>query len=103
MLGVPVGFEVRVDLAVDHEHAGRAFGDPGFDRIEIGRRAHRGGARAVAAGYCGEIGVGEFDDVGLKALPAEVMNFSGVRRIVVDQDAHAQAQTNRGLHVGHRH
>jgi hypothetical protein len=38
MLGVPVGFEVRIDLAVDPEHAGTAFGDPGLDRREIGQR-----------------------------------------------------------------
>ena len=49
MLGVPVGFQLRIDLAVDHEHARCAFGNPGFDRIEIVKRAHRGAARAVAA------------------------------------------------------
>jgi hypothetical protein len=48
VLGVPVCFKVRVDLAVDHEHTGRAR-DPGLDRSEISKRAHRRGAGAVAA------------------------------------------------------
>src|SRR5580704_14270771 len=58
VLGVPVCFKVRVDLAVDHEHTGRAR-DPGLDRSEISKRAHRRGAGAVAARDRGEIGSGE--------------------------------------------
>jgi hypothetical protein len=30
VLDVPVCFKVRVDVAVDHEHTGRAFRDPGL-------------------------------------------------------------------------
>ena len=78
MLGVPVGFEIRIDLAVDHEHAWRAFGDPSLDRIEIVERAYRRGAGAVAARDSGEIGVGKFHDVDRKALPPKIMNLGGV-------------------------
>ena len=50
MLGVPIGLEIGIDLAVDHEHARRALGDPRFDRIKIGKGSHGDAARAEAAG-----------------------------------------------------
>ena len=36
MLGVPIGFEIGIDLAVDHEHTGCALGNPGLQRLQIG-------------------------------------------------------------------
>ena len=50
MLGVPIGLEIGIDLAVDHEDARRPFSDPGLDRFEVGKRPHRCAARPVAAG-----------------------------------------------------
>ena len=32
VLGVPVGFEIGIDLAIDHKHARCPLGDPGLDR-----------------------------------------------------------------------
>ena len=46
MLGVPVGFEMRIDLAVDDENAGRAFCDPRLYRLEVGERARTVAPRA---------------------------------------------------------
>ena len=70
MLGVPVCFEVRVDLAVDDEHARSALLDPCLDRRKVVHRAYRRAPRAVTAGNRGEIGIGKTDDVGGVTLPA---------------------------------
>ena len=63
MLGVPIGLEIGIGLAVDHEHARRALGDPVFKRIKIGQFAHRGATRAKAAGDRGKIGFRKLYDV----------------------------------------
>ena len=49
-------------------------------------------ARAVAAGYRGEIRFGKLHDVDRKTLAAEIMHLGGIGSIVVDEDAHAQAR-----------
>src|SRR4029077_17527838 len=41
MLGVPVGFEIRIDFAVNDENPRRALRDPRPYRLEVGERAHR--------------------------------------------------------------
>ena len=58
MLGVPVGFEIRIDLAVDDENAGRAFCDPRLYRLEVGERPHRCASCTIAAGDGREIRFG---------------------------------------------
>lgn len=103
MLGVPIGLEIGIDLAVDDKHAGSAFGDPGLDGIEIGKCADRRATRAKAAGDRCEIGFGKPDDVDRIALPPEVVDFGGIGAVVVDQDAEAKPQSYRGFQVCHRH
>src|SRR6185312_5141778 len=103
MLGVPVGFEMRIDLAVDDENAGRAFCDPRLYRLEVGERAHRRAARAIAAGDGREIRFRELHDVDRKTLAAEIMHLGRVRTVVIDEDAHAQAKANGGFQIGNRH
>jgi hypothetical protein len=46
VLGMPIGLEIGVDLAVDREHGGCPFIRPGFDRIEIGERSQSPGAES---------------------------------------------------------
>jgi len=87
MLGVPVGFEVRIDLTVDDEHARCAVGDPCLDLIEIVQAANSGGTRAMAACNRREIALWELHDVDRLALPAEVVHFGRIGSIVIDQDA----------------
>ena len=43
MLGVPVGFEIRIDFAVNDENPRRALRDPRPYRLEVGE-----GVRTVA-------------------------------------------------------
>src|SRR3984957_7767572 len=41
MLGVPVGFEIRIDFAVNNEDPRRALRDPRPYRLEVGGGGHR--------------------------------------------------------------
>ena len=87
MLGVPVGFEVRIDFAVNDENPRRAFRDPRPYRLEVGERPHRRAARAIAAGDGREIRFRELHNVDRKTLAAEIMHLGRVRTVVVDEDA----------------
>ena len=69
MLGVPVGFEIRIDFAVP----GVPSATHARTGIEVGERAHRCAARPIAAGDGREIRFRELHDVVRKALAAEVM------------------------------
>jgi hypothetical protein len=85
MLGVPVGFEIRIDFAVNDENPGRTLRDPRPYRLQVGERAHRRAARAIAAGNGREIRFRELHDVDRKALAAEIMHLGRVRTVVVDR------------------
>jgi hypothetical protein len=85
MLSVPVGFEIRIDFAVNDENPKRALRDPRPYRLEVGERAHRRAARAIAAGNGREIRFRELHDVDRKALAAEIMHLGRVRTVVVDR------------------
>jgi hypothetical protein len=76
MLSVPVGFEIRIDFAVNDENPKRALRDPRPYRVEVGERPHRRAASAVAAGDGREIRFRELHDVDRKALAAEIMHRS---------------------------
>ena len=91
MLGVPIGLEIGIDLAVDHEHAGRAIGNPSFERIEIGELAHRNSARAKAAGDRGEIGLRKLHDVNRIALAAEIVDLGCIGGVVINQEMQSRS------------
>src|SRR6516164_7314749 len=103
MLRVPIGLEIRVDLAVDHEHAGSALVNPRFKRIEIGELAHRSAARSKAAGDLGKIGLRKLHDVYRVALPAKIMDLGRIGTVVVNQDAQTKLQPDWRFQVSHRH
>jgi len=103
MLGVPIRLEIGVDLAVGHEHAGRPFGNPGLERVEIGKSSHRRGAGAVAAGNGGKIRVRELDDIDRVALAPKLMHFGRIGAVVVDKNAEAKLEAKRGLEIGDGH
>src|ERR1700730_16074324 len=103
MLGVPVGFEIRIDFAVNDEDPRRALRDPRPHRLEGGWGAHRRPPRAIAACDGREIRFWELHDVDRKALAAQIMHLGRVRTVVVDKDAHAQAKADGGFEIGNRH
>src|SRR5215467_594801 len=103
MLGVPVGLEVRVDLAVDYEDAGRPFAHPCLERIKIRKGSDRHGTGAVAACNGGKIRLRELHDIDCVALPSKVVHLRGVGAIVVDENAKPQLKAQRGFEVRNRH
>src|SRR5690242_10668047 len=103
MLSVPIGFEIRVDLGVNQEHAARSVPYQCTQRIEVVEGPYRRRLRTVATGNSGEIRFRELHDIDRKALTPEEVHFSGVRTVIVDQDAHAQPETDCSFEIRDRH
>src|SRR5262245_25878982 len=68
MLGVPIGFKVRIDFGVDQENAGRAFIDPTSHRLEIGKGPNCCRACTISSGDRSKIRLRELNDVDRIAL-----------------------------------
>jgi hypothetical protein len=103
MLGVPVGLETWVDLAVYHEYAVCSLANPSSHWIEIGKRSDRRRPRSIAVRNRSEIRFRELHNVDRVALTTEVMNFGRIRTVVVEQDAHSKPEPNCGFEVCDRH
>jgi hypothetical protein len=103
MLGVPIGFQVRIDFGVDQENAGCALIDPRPYRLQIGKGADCRCACTISPGDRCEIRLRELHDVDLVTLAAEEMHFGSIGAVVIDEDAHAQPQTNCGFKICDRH
>jgi hypothetical protein len=103
VLSMPIGLEVRIDLAFDDENAGRPFAHPCAERIKIGQRSDRRGAGSLAARNGGKIRIREPDDVGFISLAPKVMHLGGVGAVVVDEHAKPQLQAQRGFEIRNRH
>src|SRR5260370_8183292 len=100
---MPIGLEVRIDLAVDDENAGRSFAYPRPQRIKIAKRSDRRGTGSVAACNGGKIRIREPDDIDGISLALKVMHLGRVGAVVVDKNAKPQLQAQRGLEIRNRH
>src|SRR5262249_59500051 len=78
MFGVPIRFEIRIDLAINQKNAGRPFPNPASYRIQVSERPHRRGPRAVTARDRSEIRFRKLNDVDRIALPAKEVHLGGV-------------------------
>src|SRR5262245_47423641 len=75
MLGVPIGFEVRIDFGIDQENAGRTFVDPRPHRLQIGNGSNCRSACTVSPGDRGKVRFRELHDVDRVTLAPEEMHF----------------------------
>src|SRR5262245_36302767 len=103
MLGVPIGFQVRIDFGVDQENAGRAFIDPTPHRLEIGKGSNCCRACTISSGDRGKIRFRELHDVDRITLAPKEMHFGSIGAVVVDEDAHSQPETHCSFKISDRH
>src|SRR5262249_15282725 len=78
MFGVPIRFEIRIDLAINEKNAGRPFPNPGLYRIEVSERPYRRCPRAVAPGNRSKIRFRKLNDVDRIPLPAKEVYLGSV-------------------------
>lgn len=78
MLGVPIRFEVRVDLAVNQENTGRSLIHPGTHWAEIANRPYRRRPCAIAACNGSEIRFRKLHEIDRIALAPEVVDFGRI-------------------------
>lgn len=78
MLGVPVCFEIRVDLSVNQENTGRSLSNPGSHRIQIGNRPYCRRPCTIAACNGREIRFRKLHNIDRIALTPKEMYFGSI-------------------------